>query len=107
MDFDHYIVGIKRTGTIRIGSIFEYHKEMLEKEKKLHKRGSREKGDFHLFHTIEFHALIALLGAFFSSFFFIFLGMLFHSMLDIISLSWQGRIYRREFFLSGWVLKWI
>jgi hypothetical protein len=74
--------------------------ERAEKEK-----GVRKKGDFHPFHTIEFHALVGLLSLLWVGFFYIFLGMMFHSLLDVIYLVYAGRTYRREFFFVRWIYR--
>ena len=84
---------------------FEYHDKKREEELKEISKGIRRKGDFHLFHTIEFHAVIGLLGLIWSGFFFIFVGMLFHSLLDVSSLLFAGVFHRREFFFFSWAKK--
>jgi len=86
IDFDHYLASLIKTKKIRLKHSFEYHKDIGIQQQKDLKKGIKRKGDFHLFHTLEFHILIALLSIFFSPFLYIFIGMLFHSILDIISL---------------------
>ncbi|MAG38020.1 hypothetical protein CMI45_01365 [Candidatus Pacearchaeota archaeon] len=105
IDFDHYITGWQRTGSLSLKKIFEYHRKNNIKEKKEIARGIRKKSDFHLFHTIEFHALIGLLGIFWIGFFYIFVGMIFHSLTDLLSLTYKGRLHRREFFFFNWISK--
>ena len=86
IDFDHYLVSAIKTKRWRLSHSFNYHKEMRKKEIAEIKKGIRRKGDFHLFHTIEFHFLIGLLSFLWTGFFYIFIGMVFHSLLDVISL---------------------
>lgn len=103
IDFDHYAVSVFKTGKISLKDSFVYHKDMQKIEEKEYKKGIKRKGDFHLFHTIEFHILIGVIGIFFSPFFYIFIGMVFHSLTDVFSLISGDRFYRREFFFFKWL----
>ncbi len=103
IDFDHYICAVKKNGNFNIFHAFKYHEEQRNLEEKEKRRGTRKKGDFHLFHTVEFHVMIGILGIFISPFFYIFIGMVFHSLLDLIWLLKEDRFYRREYFLINWV----
>jgi len=105
IDFDHYAASVIKTGKLSLLASFEYHKKQEIIEQKERKRGIRRKGDFHLFHTIEFHLLIFLLGFVWIGFWFIFIGMAFHSILDIISMAKERVLYRREFLLINWLQK--
>jgi len=103
IDFDHYIASVIKTKKYSLKKSFEYHDRLREQEKKEIARGIRKKSDFHLFHTIEFHALVGVLAIFFSPFFYIFMGMVFHSLLDVFSLVESGKFHRREYFFSNWL----
>ncbi|MEK6933318.1 MAG: hypothetical protein AABW75_00405 [Nanoarchaeota archaeon] len=103
IDLDHYICGMMRTGTLHLGEIFKYHSEMGQIQHKEREKGIRRKGDFHLFHTIEFHVLVAFLGIFFTPLFYFFIGMTFHSLLDVIWLMRHDFLYRREYFFFNWL----
>ncbi len=105
MDFDHYLCSAFKTKKLGIFHSFEYHKEMAMLRRKEKNQGIKRRGDFHLFHTIEFHILIGLLSFIWLGFFYIFLGMIFHSLLDIYSSLYDGFMYRREFFLTAWLWK--
>lgn len=105
IDFDHYMCSVLKTKKLGIFHSFEYHKEISRREKRDHAKGIRERGDFHIFHTLEFHLLIGLLGFAWIGFFYIFLGMIFHSFLDIYSLLYDKMMYRREFFLTAWLYR--
>ncbi|MFH1802084.1 MAG: hypothetical protein ABH864_01395 [archaeon] len=105
IDFDNYANSVMKRKSLSLKSAFDYHKEMREQEKIDLAAGLRKKGDFHLFHTIEFHALIGLLGLIWIGFFYIFVGMLFHSLLDVSSLLFTGVFHRREFFFFNWLKK--
>jgi len=103
IDFDHYLASLIKTKKWKLSDSFRYHKKQLAKENKEIARGLKRKGDFHLFHTIEFHILIGIMGIFFRPFLYIFMGMMFHTLLDIIYLAKTGKFHRREFILSNWL----
>lgn len=105
IDFDHYVASVLKTGKLGLGISFEYHRKMLEQERKEKKEGIRRRGDFHFFHTIEFHVLIGLLGLVWVGFFYVFIGMVFHSLIDLVSIMRSGVLYRREFLLFNWIRK--
>ncbi|MEK6927961.1 MAG: hypothetical protein AABX11_06020 [Nanoarchaeota archaeon] len=105
IDFDHYVQAVMKTGKIGLFKAFAYHREQKEIMKKEKAKGIKRKGDFHLFHTLEFHALIALLGIFYFPMFFVFIGITFHSLLDVIAFLDNGYMYRREYFFFNWLAK--
>src|SRR3989344_2279083 len=106
IDLDHYIASLIKTKNPSLRHSLKYHDELIAKHKKDIKKGIRRKfDDFHLFHTIEFHILIGLLGVFWSGFFYIFIGMMFHSLLDTIDLARKKEIHTREFFFFNWARK--
>ena len=105
IDFDHYANAVIKNRSLSLRKAFDYHKKAREIEMQEISRGIKRKGDFHLFHTVEFHALVGFLGLFWSGFFYIFLGMLFHSLLDVFSLLFTGVFHRREFFFFNWARK--
>ena len=103
IDIDHYFVALYQTGKISLSHAFKYNTRRMEEYNRLHIKNKQKQGDFHVFHTVEFHVLVGVLGLFFAPLFFIFTGMVFHSMLDIISMVQKDRLYLREFFLSSWM----
>ncbi len=107
IDFDHYVVAAIKQKKVHLKHALAYHRKIAREEHALHKKGIRKKGDFHLFHTVEFHALIAIVGIFFLPFFYMFIGMMFHSLLDLGDLLHKNRFYRREYFLTNWLRKQI
>jgi hypothetical protein len=94
-----------RTKGLNLRHIFDYHKKMSKIQRAERDKGIRKRGDFHLFHTIEFHLLVALIGLFWTPFFYIFIGLVFHSLLDLFYLMNKDYVYRREYFFSRWVSK--
>jgi len=103
IDFDHYLVALSNTHKLSLNKALEYFECLGEKEKKEKNQNERKKGHFYIFHTLEFHILILLLSMIYVEFFYIFLGMIFHSLLDIAWMLKRNRIYRREFFLFNWI----
>jgi hypothetical protein len=103
IDLDHYLASVIKAGTWKLSDSFEYHRKKGKIQQDEKKRGIFRKGDFHLFHTLEFHMLIFAIGLVMPIFMFIFIGMAFHSITDIVSLTKSGHIYRREFFFAHWV----
>lgn len=105
IDFDHYISSIFKTHSFSLVKSLEYHRKMDIKEKRDREKGVRIMEEFHIFHTAEFHLFILLLGFLWNGFFYIFIGMLFHSVVDIIDMVCRDRIYRREFLFANWLVK--
>ena len=103
IDTDHYISATIRTK--RINFMHNYNYQLKEGEKRANKlkKGIKEKEPFHLFHTIEFHILIAILGLFWNPFLFIFIGMVFHSLLDLGFMMYHNILFMREFFFFNWL----
>ncbi len=105
IDFDHYLCAVRKTGKLSLIDALEYYRVLGRKRREMHNQGIRKKGHFHIFHTLEFHLLI-LIGALFWPFlWFVLLGMVFHSLLDIIYLVTHDAVYAREFFFFRWLLR--
>ena len=105
IDFDHYMAFVLKTKNLSLRNAFEYYRKGIIKMKKEVAKGIKRKGDFHIFHTIEFHVLVGLFGFVWIGFFYIFIGMIFHSLLDILSMAQIGALHAREFFFFNWVRK--
>ena len=104
IDFDHYCAScINRKKVLSLKESFSYHEDVLKRETRDIAKGIKRKGDFHPFHTLEFHALVGLLGIVWFGFFFIFLGMFFHSLLDVVYLAKSEKLHVREFFFFNWL----
>ena len=95
IDFDHYLWYVKRKKDWNLKNAYLFLKR-LKKQK--------HKPIMHIFHTIEFIIFIGILSFYFNFFLFIFIGMLFHSILDVIFLGYEKRIYVREFSLIRYLL---
>ncbi len=105
IDVDHYISAVVKKGRWNIREAVKYHIQDGKRRLNLHKKGKKEKEPFHLFHTLEFHLFIAILGFFWPFFFWIFIGMVFHSLLDVYTLTNQGTLYWREYFFFRWLAR--
>ncbi len=105
IDIDHYLCSLLKTGQWSLFKSFDYHKKEGEEHMKEHVQGIRKKGDFHFLHTVESHALIGILGLFLAPFFYIFIGMVFHSLLDVLYMARKDVLYRREYLFSVWLGK--
>lgn len=105
IDFDHYAVAVMRIKKFGLKDAFDYHKKQATKEERERARGIRKKGDFHLFHTVEFHIIVLLLGYLWTGFWYILVGMLFHSIVDVIDMSIKGVLYKREYFFFNWLIR--
>jgi hypothetical protein len=103
IDFDHYIAAGMKTGSWRLDDALEYYKTQGMQVQKDQEKGIRKVYDFHLFHTIEFHFFVALISIWWSPAFYLFIGMVFHTLLDLFSLLHRDYLYMREFFLSTWL----
>jgi hypothetical protein len=103
IDFDHYVAAIKHTKSFSLSKAFNYYIEQDEIEKKRAKKGIREKGDFHIFHTFEFLLFVYLMSFLWTPLIYVFIGMIFHSLLDIVYMIDKQMLYRREFFLINWI----
>ena len=105
IDFDHYIQAVLKTKRFGLKNSFKYHDDQEKVLQNNHKKGIRKKADFHFFHTFEFHIIIGALSFLWSPIFYIFIGMIFHSILDILSMIQKDRLYLREFFFFNWARK--
>jgi len=102
IDFDHYIAHVNKNKNLSLKKALKYYDEHIKMMDKKKEKGIRERGDFHIFHTVEFHILVAILGLIWIGFFYVFIGMVFHSLLD---LAHKDVFYAREYFLFNWLRK--
>lgn len=106
IDLDHYISAVIYNKSFSLQKALRHYDIISKKIEADHKKGLRNKEPhFHVFHTIEFHVLVAIIGYFFTPFFYIFIGMAFHSLLDVYSFMNSGYLYIREYFFFNWLRK--
>jgi len=96
IDFDHYIVAVIRNkGDCRLDKALEYYDRYNAiKNKKTY--------NFTVFHTIEFHILVLFMSTVSPIFFYVFIGMLIHSLTDLVFLIKHGNIIEREYWFWRW-----
>jgi hypothetical protein len=93
IDFDHYTWYVLKKKDFSLKNAYYFLKELEHKKRSL-----------MLFHTIEFHLLVFLLAYIWIGFWFILLGMIFHSILDIIHLVYEKKLSQREFCLLRYII---
>lgn len=103
IDFDHYLASFLITKKWSLKESFEYHRLKGIEEREEIKKGIKRRCDFHVFHTIEFHLLLGALSFIWVGFLYIFIGLVFHSLLDLIYLIKMKAFHRREFFFFNWL----
>ena len=94
IDFDHYLFIINRKKLFNLKKAYYWHKALPKNHKPI----------MHILHTIEFTIFIAILAYFFNIFLFIFIGMLFHSSLDVIDMFYNKKTRCREFSLIRYLI---
>ncbi|MEI6849440.1 MAG: hypothetical protein WCK29_00215 [archaeon] len=100
IDFDHYLIAVIKTKKLGLFNAFAYFKKLDREEQLKLKKGIKQRGPLMVFHTVEFHILVLLAAIFIHPLFYsILVGMLFHSIIDILSLKSRDILYHREFFL--------
>jgi hypothetical protein len=95
IDFDHYIWYVHRKKSFSLKNAYN----LLKKESK-----KKHKPMLHIFHTLEFMILVFILSFFWQGFLFIFIGMIFHSALDIGNFIYEGKYSAREHFLIRYLI---
>jgi hypothetical protein len=91
--------------SLSLRKAFKYHDILGAIARKEIKKGIKRRGDFHIFHTVEFMTFVGVLGFVWTGFFYIFIGMVFHSLLDVIYMTYYHGLFRREFFLANWITR--
>lgn len=87
IDLDHYMWYVQRKKDLSLRRAYIWAKKHMNPPKPF----------FHIFHTIEFLILILVLSYFFNFFLFIFIGMIFHSILDLMEMIYNKQLNGREF----------
>jgi hypothetical protein len=87
IDVDHYFWFIQKKQSFNLREAYIYHKNLPRDHKPI----------MQIFHSAEFLTMVLILSFFWNVLFFILIGMIFHSILDIIEMSSRNRINSREF----------
>jgi len=94
IDFDHYLWTIKRKKYFSLKEVYLWNKNLPKNHKPI----------MHIFHTIEFIIFIAILSYYIHIFLLILIGIIFHSIFDLIELIFDRRINCREFSLIRFLI---
>jgi len=105
IDVDHYLVYVKRKKDFNLKRAANYFLEFHKQLKKSIRKRKKVKAPLVVFHTIEFLLLVAVFSLFSKLVFFILIGFLFHSLLDIIDIYLEfGTLSVRYFSLISYLI---
>lgn len=93
IDADHYPVYVWKFRNLSLKKAHTYFKNTVKCD------------DLALFHTPEFIILVLIASFFYKILFLVFLGLVFHLILDIYEFYRDGKW--RPFFLSSWLIKYL
>lgn len=102
IDIDHYLTAVIYTKKWSLQNSFDFWDKFNKEEEKRIKKGIRQKSPFNSLHTIEFHLFVLIVGFFYEPVLYIFIGMLFHSLLDLGYLIYHDSLYVREYVFLNW-----
>lgn len=101
IDIDHYLLYMLRKKDFSLSHAYKYFyktgMKVLNSKKKL-------KCPISFMHTAEFLILLAILSIFSHYLFLVFIGFLFHSILDIVMMIKKNRMHAREFSLINYMV---
>lgn len=93
-DVDHYLFYVNKKKDYSLKNAFNFYINL----------GKFHKPVMNIFHTLEFILLLGLLGYINDIFFFAVIGLVFHSILDILYLNYEHRLFVREFSLIRYLI---
>lgn len=93
VDFDHYLYYVYKTGDFNFSNAVSFYLDMTSN---MIKNKKYAKSPLMIFHTVEFVALLFILGFFNSLFIYIALGIIIHIVLDIVDLRNKGILHVRS-----------
>jgi len=89
IDADHYLWYVVRKKDWNLKNAYKWFRALPRRHKSI----------LVVFHTAEFILLIFLVSIYFPIFLFIFTGLIFHSLLDVIDMVYHKDLVYREFSL--------
>jgi len=99
IDIDHYLLYVYRNKNLSLIKSWRWHIY-------LHNNLKESKIPFlHIFHTFEFIFLVFVLSLFYKIFIWIFIGLIFHVILDLYDMRKRKLYNQREWFLIKALLK--
>ncbi len=102
-DFDHYLIYAYHKRKIGLFGVLKYYDKIGKREMEWVREKTGQKSHIQIFHTVEFHLLVLILAFYFPILYFILIGMVFHSLLDVVWLTYHGAMSLRWFFFSEWI----
>src|SRR3989344_2053676 len=105
IDFDHFMIYYFYCRKLSLKSTYKWYNKIDEKVKLLKKKSKKCKAPLDIFHTIEFIFLVFLLSLYSKFFLFILIGMIFHSLLDIIDMYKRKVLFVREYSIIHFLMK--
>lgn len=82
IDADHYLFYVEKMKDWNLKNSYIWHKKLPKHHKPI----------MHIFHTLEFLFLVFILVYFWQGFFFVLVGMLFHSIMDVLEMIYNNKI---------------
>lgn len=105
IDLDHYLAAAYYTGKWKLSDIFEHYEKRGRLAERMRMRGIKMKDYLQIFHTVEFHILILIIGLYWKPALYAFAGMIFHSFIDLIWQIKKDVVYAREYFFIIWLIE--
>ena len=94
IDVDHYMFYTKRKKDFSLSRAYYWHKNLPQ----------HHLPTMHVFHTLEFLLIVGILSLFSKVILFIFLGFIYHSLLDILEMIYHKQLDTREFSLIRYLV---
>lgn len=96
IDTDHYAFYVKKKKELSLKKAYHWWSKDLPRN---------HKPILNIFHTVEFHLLVLVLSFYIPLFLYVFIGMIFHSLLDILYLAYFNLLGCREFSLIRYLIR--
>lgn len=105
IDADHYFAYALKRKNLNLRKAYKYFREMHEKLKIGVKNGKNIKSPLVIFHTVESLLLLLILSIFYPIFLFIFIGFVFHNILDMIDIQCEfGSLAPRDYSMIQYII---
>jgi len=96
IDVDHYFWYIKNKRDFSLKRAYNWHIKMPK---------DLPEPFLHIFHVIEILIVLSILSYFWIGFLFVLIGILFHSILDLIEMSYYNTLKLREFSILNYLIR--
>jgi hypothetical protein len=99
IDVDHYFFYVQRSRRWDVGGMFSYFRSVDKNLMKIPYLG------VCIFHTADFFLIVAIISAFFHPLIYLFCGLLFHLLLDIVDMVRLKCPFLRAYSLAEHLLR--